>query len=300
MPKTLLFFALAVPVFANQAHAAICVEINESTDQLNESERQSALFLLKEGLLENGAVVEGDCSDNWSLTHLRLGGSITVSAVSPNRRLKLTVSSEADLPGVYSQIANAIVHNKEIGDSLARDNVTRDQASPKRVKAEFMSIVTFGGTLYPPAGAAVAPTFGFGMRVELDTWAIDVSGKVALPPDALQAAFFSASGHLNGLYFLDGQANHSFYVGGGLGYGGIAYESAGNLSGAGFDLQGIGGFEMFRASTMRMLVQGHAGLPLYVLDGADTWSPQFGLSIGIGYKPQPGSSGGVPWWALFL
>lgn len=301
MPKTALFIALAATAFTNPAHAAICLEINESVDQLDENERQAALFLLKEGLMENGAVVEGDCTDSWSVTHLRLGGSITVSAASSNRRLKLTVSNEADLPGIYSQIANAIVHNKEIGDSLGRDNVTADQAQPKRVEAEFMSIVRFGGTLYPPAGAAVSPTFGGGMRVELDTWAIDFSGQVALPPDALQGTFFAASAHLNGLYFLKGQANHSFYVGGGLGYGVIAYEDAGSVGGAGFDLQGIGGFEMFRASTMRMLVQGNVGLPLYVVDGADTWSPRFGLSIGIGYKPQPGGGhGSVPWWALFL
>jgi hypothetical protein len=285
---------------AQQAQAAICVEINASADQLNENERQSALFLLRESLAENGAQVEGECSDTWAITHLRLGGSITVSAASSSRRLKLTVSNEVDLPGIYSQIANAIVHNKEIGDSLARDNVTADQAQPKRVEADFLSTVSFGGTLYPPAGVALSPTLGFGMRVELDTWAIDVSGQVALPPDSLEGAFFAASGHLNGLYFLDGQANHSFYAGGGLGYGVIAYGEAESIGGAGFDLQGIGGFEMFRASTMRMLVQGNVGLPMYVMDGADSWSPRYGLSIGIGYKPQPSAhNSNAPWWALF-
>ncbi len=300
MSKLPILLALTTASLAHEAQAAICVEVNASADQLDENERQSALFLLKESLAENGAIVEGDCSDTWTLTHLRLGGSITVSAVSSTRRMKLTASNEVDLPGIYSQIANAIVHNKEIGDSLTRDNVTADQAQPKRVEAEFMSVVSFGGTLYPPAGMAVSPTFGFGMRVELDTWAIDVSGQLALPPDSLQGAFFAGSGHLNGLYFLDGQANHSFYFGGGLGYGAIAYDNNNSLGGAGFDLQGLGGFEMFRASTMRMLVQGNVGLPLYAIDGADAWSPRFGLSIGVGYKPPPGTSNNMPWWTLFL
>jgi len=286
---------------ASQAEAAICVEINQEADQLSESEQTSAIYLLKEALMENGASVEGECSDTWSLTHLRLGDSITVSAASPARRLKLTVSYAGDLPGVYSQIGNAIVHNLEIGDSLNRENVTADQAQPRRVNAEFMTTLMFGGTLYPPAGFAVAPTFGGGMRVELDSWAIDVTGRFALPLDDVDGAFFAGAGHLNALYFLDGQTNHTLYLGGGLGYSGILYEDGDNHpGGSGFDAQAIGGFEFFRASTMRMFVQGNVGLPLYAIDGADSWSPTIGLSIGVGYKPPESRHSGGPWWTRLL
>jgi hypothetical protein len=89
-------------------------------------------------------------------------------------------------------------------------------------------------------------------------------------------------------------------LGGGLGYGGISYGDDENLGGSGFDLQGIGGFELFRASTMRMFVQTNIGLPLYSIDGAEAWSPTIGLSLGVGYKPEGGRGGNVPWWALFL
>lgn len=295
MFKFLTPFALAAIALSSQAQAATCVEINQESDQLEEAEQQSALFLLKEGLLENGAVVEGECSNTWSLTHLRLGGSITVSAVSSERRLKLTVSSERDLPDIYSQMAGAIVSNKDIEDSIGRDNVTMDQAHTQRVEADFMSIFSIGGTLYPPAGYSILPTFSAGLRVELDSWAIDISGKIAAPLYGDQDLFVAA-GHLNALYFLNGTDNHSLYIGGGPGLSVLASHNR-----AGFDGQLIGGYEMFRASTMRMFVQGNVGIPLYTVDGAGSWSPTIGLSFGIGYKPQPNNrSGNVPWWTLFL
>jgi hypothetical protein len=300
MFKFLTPFVLGAMGLSSQAQAATCVEINQESDQLGENEQQSALFLLKEGLLENGATVEGECSDTWTLTHLRLGGSITVSAVSSERRLKLTVSTERDLPDIYSQMAEAIVSNKDIKDSIGRDNVTMDQAHTQRVKADYMTIFSFGGTLYSPAGYSILPTFGAGLRVELDSWAIDISGKFAAPLYGDQDLFV-ASGHLNALYFLNGTDNHSLYIGGGPGLSVLAESDSSTAEGAGFDGQLIGGYEMFRASTMRMFVQGNVGVPLYTVDGADTWSPTIGLSFGIGYRPQPNNNGGnVPWWASFL
>jgi hypothetical protein len=300
MLKSLLSLVLATAVLSSESLAATCVEINQESDQLGETEQQSALFLLKEGLLENGAVVEGECSSTWALTHLRLGGSITVSAVSSDRRLKLTVSSERDLPDIYSQMADAIVSNKDIEDSIRRDNVTMDQAHTQRVKADYMTIFSFGGTMYPPAGASVIPTFGTGLRVELDKWAIEVSGKLALPIYE-NNNFFAASGHLSALYFLNGTDNHSLYVGGGPGFSILAEGDSSTAEGAGFDGQLIGGYEMFRASNMRMFLQSNIEIPLYTIDGADSWSPKIGLNFGIGYRPQPNNNGGnVPWWALFL
>ena len=85
-----------------------------------------------------------------------------------------------------------------------------------------------------------------------------------------------------------------------LGFGAMGWQD-GNRDGdgAGFELRGTAGYEMFRVTTMRMFFQADLIAPLYDIE-ADSWAPTVSFSVGIGYKPQPNHGGSVPWWTLFL
>jgi len=169
----------------------------------------------------------------------------------------------------------------------------------RRAKSEYMATLMFGGTAYPPIGGIVAPTLGGGFRVEMDRWAIDANGKVALPVGEASGGdyLFAMNGHLNAIRFVDPLANDSLFYGGGLGYGIVGWEKGSESGeGYGFEARGIAGYEMFRASTMRFFVQMDLVAPLYSID-ADYWSPTLGMSIGIAYKPRPNS---IPWWAILF
>jgi hypothetical protein len=177
-----------------------------------------------------------------------------------------------------------------LADSMDRQNVTIEQANPRRVAGDFMTTLRFGGTaVIPPTD--LLPTFGAGFRVELDQWAVDVAGQFAFNSDGDQGM---VSGHLNGLRFQHPTANHSAYLGAGLGYGIVGNNSD---TGQGFEAHGILGYELLRASTIRMFGQLDAMLPLYTVD--DAWAPYVILSFGVGYKQPPSSGNNIPWWALF-
>ena len=83
---------------SSSAFGATCIDIQEDQDQLSGDDRSAALFLIKESVADYGGEVAGECTENWLLTHIQLGQSITVSAVSDSQRLKLTVTGRNRCP----------------------------------------------------------------------------------------------------------------------------------------------------------------------------------------------------------
>ena len=151
------------------------------------------------------------------------------------------------------------------------------------------------------------PALGFGYRAELDSFAIDVAflnyqfsspGNYSAP----RASTFSLL-KLSGLRFQHPQANRSAYYGAGLSYGiqsitrgATPYEFGRftrSWSGSGLRGELTAGYELARATTLRVFVQADATLPFYKLssetrslNGLVTtdrrYAPSLVLSIGVG------------------
>jgi hypothetical protein len=287
-----VFLGLLTLGLSARAEAGICLKVDTERDNMGEQDRRGGMALLSSEVEDKGGVVGGDCETTWVVVHIKLGRSVTVSARSGEKTYKMTAEAVEDLPRVYAQLAHGIVTGEPLKNSIDRSNVTRGQSQGRRVKSEYMATVLFGGTAYPPAGALVAPTLGGGFRVEMDHWAIDATAKLAWPAGDPEGGhqFSAMQGHLNALRFGDPLAPSTWFYGGGLGYG-LTYWQNGPDSGDGhgFEAGGIAGYELGRASTMRLFVQADLTVPLYSSE-SNFWSPYIGLSIGIAYKPPARSS----------
>lgn len=120
-------------------------------------------------------------------------------------------------------------------------------------------------------GTRSAPAIGFGYRGELESVAFDVSffNYIVGTGRYDDGSVFAGSVlKLQMLRFLDGEANRSAYVGGGLSWGGVSASSDGtpySSSWGGSGLQGefTTGYE-FRGNTpLRVFIQADVGVPFF-------------------------------------
>lgn len=291
--------ALGMPRLAS---ASSCVSIDEERDGLAPEERQSTRTLFEEALGEAGVTVAREgCDETWTLYHVRLGKSITVVVQSPRGTRRERVKKIEDLPATYHQLAHAIVSGKENtndGSSVDRRNVTDSQSNRKRVSADAVWYAKLGYGSTPAAGFHAGPAFGFGRRWELDSVGINLGFlNFILYQDSDEFRGASAGWiELGADYFFDPYANSTAYVGAGLSLGNHSIPSdRGYYENAGLQGKATLGYEMFRASTIRLSVHFDATLPMYRLTrtttdpitGADdddhVYSPTFQLSLGLGW-----------------
>jgi hypothetical protein len=291
--------ALGLPRLAS---AASCVSIDEERDGLAPDERQSARTLFEEALGEAGVPVAREgCNETWTLYHVRLGKSITVVVQSPRGTRRERVKKLEDLPATYHQLAQAIISGKENtndGSSVDRRNVTDGQSNRKRVSADAVWYAKLGYGSTPAAGFHAGPAFGFGRRWELDSVGINLGFlNFILYQDSEEFRGTSAGWiELGADYFFDPYANSTAYVGAGLSLGSHSIPSdSGDYENAGLQGKATLGYEMFRASTIRLSVTFDAALPMYRLTRTrfdpilnteiddHVYSPTFQLSLGLGW-----------------
>jgi len=288
--------ALASGLLSGAAQAGICVVVDEERDNLDADVRKAAISLLSNALEEEGETLGEPCSETYTISHVKLGASITVRLAKDDDSRSMTASSLEELPRVYSQLMGSMLDGVPLAEGVDRTNVTREQAEPVRVASEYKVTLRFGATNSFEAGV-LAPTLGFGMRTELDRWAIEAAGSGFIT-ETNNGTFGGLNGHLNALRFTDPKANHTPYIGAGVGYG-MQVLTAGNneFEGHGFEGHVFGGYEFLRASTIRMFGQIDVILPAYTL--RDSWAPLVGMSFAIGYDPPPQSGNTPPLWWFF-
>jgi hypothetical protein len=289
--------ALAAPALAQ---AATCVKVDEQRDGLTAEERSSAQTLFEDTLRHNQIETSRDnCGETWTLYHVRLGSSITIVVQSPRGERRERVDHIEDLPGMYDQMTKSILTGL-VGTSespvVDRRNVTESQTRNQRISAEAFWYARLGYGATPADGFDGGPAFGFG---------IDFS--------FLNLTMYQDSDGYDGIggswlklgvdYFFDPYANHTPYVGAGLSWGGTTVPTDDELfndySGSGLQGELMLGYEMFRASTLRLFVEANATLPMYrtsrqTLDAAGgsndreyKYAPMFTLSLGIGWGSAP-------------
>jgi len=306
---------------AGTAAADVCVSIDEPRDTFNSADRSAALILIAREFRQEGLQVAADnCTADYVLSHVKLGNVIIVSLAGPNGQREGRALGMDDLPALYSQMVRSIVSGRPMAgfNVVDRTNVTEAQSVQHRVETDSFTYARLGyGTTF--AGKAQgAPTMGFGYRAELDSFAIDVSF-LNYQIRSAGSSYNAASGYygsgggvsgsilkLEGLYFLKPAANASGYFGGGLSWG-VTSVSKGTSttysSSRGSGLQGelTVGYELPRASTMRVFVQADAVLPFYRATGETVtflskspyttrtsdgrrYTPSLSLSLGLGWQ----------------
>jgi hypothetical protein len=286
------------------AHAGNCVKLDEERDTLSPEERSSARSLFEDALSQEHQEVSRDnCTETWTLYHIRLGESLTVVVQSSRGSRRERVKKIEDLPPLYSQMVRSMLSGTEMTNesgNVTRKNVTETQNKQVRVRADAIWYAKLGYGATTADGFHSGPEFGFGRRWELDSIGIDLAFfNFQLYQNADGFKGLSAGWvELGADYFFDAFGNSSPYIGAGLSLGSHSVPSSGgDYEGSGLQAKGTIGYEMFRASTIRLLLQADAILPMYrlartttgLVNGLDvetkshTYAPNLMISLGLGW-----------------
>lgn len=297
--------AIAALLFTAQARAAACVVVDETKDGLEPGDRAAAKTLFEEALTEGGVVVAREsCTETWTLYHVKLGDSVTVVVQGPQGTRRERVKAIEDLPGMYSQLTRSLLmgtENTAESAAIDRRNVTDTQSERKRIKADAVWYAKLGYGSTPAAGFHAGPAFGFGRRWELDRVGINLGffNFIAYQDsDEFEGSSVSWI-DLGADYFFDAYGNSSPYVGAGLSLGSHSIPHAGgSYDGVGLQGKVSAGYELFRASTIRLMLQLDALLPMYRVSRTTTiaglateetervYSPTLSLGLGLGWGGQ--------------
>lgn len=304
---------LLLAVGASPARADVCIRIDEAHDTLSPEDRTAAVLLLAKAFQHAGLrVVEGNCESPYVLSHVRLGDTITTTLDGPGGRREGLAIGLDDLPNLYSQMVRSFVTGAPVGSLrvIDRTNVTRAQDQPpRRLESDRFAYARLGYGAVFGDRRYTAPAFGFGYRAEFDSIGLDVS--------FLNYAFGSTGSYftdrtssttgsllkLEALYFANRTANTTPYFGGGMSWGGtnISHDST-YWDGSGLQGELTAGYEIGRASSVKLFVQADAVLPFYrVTSNAYTYqrTPSSGYPVGVvtsgRYAPSLVISFGMGW-----
>ncbi len=281
----LIFASMTVFMLANSALAAVCVEINKELDSLEPKEQITTKSFVEATLEQEGVYLnKKSCNEKYIVYHLKLGKTITVIMSNARKTKKMISKSMSDLPNVYSQLVRSLLNK----GAVSRKNVTQKQHNPKRVRADDLFYLSLG---YGAVGDAGGASFGLGYRYELDDVAIDVSFlNYIITKDESKDDSYSTYGDSNDddpsivgdlvrlqvFYYVSPESNTSFYLGGGIGWGGFSIKGEDNT---GINLVPTIGVEMFRASTLRMFIQLNGIFSTYKVDGDHQAAVNLSLSL---------------------
>jgi hypothetical protein len=296
----------------HQTRTPVCLAIDEAHDTLSSQDREAALILVaRQFEMAGRQIVSGECGERYALSHVRLGRTITVVLAGPSGQREGRAVGMDDLPALYSQLVRALVTGSSVGSIsvVDRTNVTTAQAEPRRVGIDSFGYARLGYGQVLGKGGAANPTIGFGYRAELDSFGLDVSFLNQQLPSS-NGAFGASNGFagsllkLTALYFTSPQANASAYLGGGIswgatsGPGGSSRDSYSSWNGSGLQGELTAGYELPRASELRVFVQADVALPFYHTVGQTvTYSPGRTSTTATGrrYNPSATVSVGLGW-----
>jgi hypothetical protein len=324
MTTTAVFLAVLMTAAAARAQtpiagADVCITVDEAHDTFSPQDRRAALLLMaRQFELAGQRVAPEGCATPYTVSHVKLGETITVILSGPNGLREGTALGLDDLPALYSQMVRSVVTGRPMTgfNVVDRTNVTEAQAtSAKRVQSDSFGYARLGyGSIFGDKSYG-GPALGFGYRAELDSFGIDVSFlNFQVPSSESTSSYGSSQGSvagsvlkLEGLYFMNPKANGTAYFGGGVSYGfadfGGTYSNSGYRSswhGSGLQGELTVGYELPRASTLRMFVQADTILPFYNVTsetitysrsapyGASAtehrYSPSLVVSVGFGWQ----------------
>jgi hypothetical protein len=273
---------------AAAAHADVCISIDSARDSLSAGDQRAALLLLGRHFEAAGEhVVESGCQASYSLTHAQLGNTILVRIAGNGRTWEAIATGMDDLTAIYSQMVRSIVTGRPLeGLSVVdRTNVSGTQSAARRIHTDSIWYARLGYGIVNGDRAYKTPAIGFGYRAELDAFALDVAFlNFQFDSEDSYAGGSHGSAQsilkLSALRYLSPTSDRSVYMGGGLSYGRTEFGSYSFVNGVssshwhGSGLQGelTAGYELTRATSMRVFVQVDAILPFYQV-ASETYGP---------------------------
>jgi hypothetical protein len=297
-----------------RANADVCVTIDETRDTFSPQDRAAALLLLtRQFELAGEHVVPPGCPTAYVVSHVQLGTMVTITLSGPAGQRDATAIGMNDVPVVYSQMVRSLLRGQPMDAPgvVDRTNVSTVQATRHRIYSDSVAYTRLGyGGIFGDRTYG-GPAVGiFGYRKELDAFAIDVSflnfqyesydrsyGYGPAGSSGMSGAWLK----LEALRFITPLADRSPYIGGGLSWSGVNLDNA-DTSWSGSGLQGelTAGYELARASTIRVFIQADAGLPMYKLRSEkysySTSYPYVSLTtVGHRYAPSLSLSLGLGW-----
>jgi hypothetical protein len=247
---------------------------------------------------------------------VQLGSVINVTLSGPNGQREGTAFGMEDVPAVYSQMVRSLLKGVPMTAAgvVDRTNVSKTQSSKRRVYADSVAYARlgYGATFGESTRGGPAMTL-FGYRKELDSFALDISflNIMYQPQDGSynSIGYYNRSGGTNAswlkleaLRFFTPLSDRSAYFGGGLSWNTVSLDHA-DTSWSGNGLQGevTVGYELARASTLRVFVQADTGLPFFKLSSeryvypvsypyvpsvitGHRYVPSLSLSLGFGWQ----------------
>ena len=223
---SVLFLLLMIGA-ARAATAQTCLRIDESADTLAPDERVAAILLVRKQFeLAGHQVADNGCETAYTLSHIRLGNTIIVTLSGALGSREGKALGLDDLPAVYSQLVRSLTTGQPMGSLavLDRTNVSASQdLPPRRVQSDGYWHARVGhASLFGPTTRQAA-SFGFGYRAVFNRLGLDMS---FLNFQIDDSGGYSSDGSsvvslikLEGLYFINPNANRSAYFGGGVSYG---------------------------------------------------------------------------------
>ncbi len=312
MSKLAPVTCLVLLLSSTPAAAEVCVTLDEASDTLQPGDQKAVVKVVESAFRQEGeTVVPPPCGELYTIYNLKLGKSVQAVMNGPRGERSGRVNTIEDLPRIYSQMVRSLIAGTPMTNdgSIARDNVTMDQAAPRRAAADSMWYLRLGAGSILGGEFDWGPSIGFGYRYELDHFGIDASANIYIGTDRdvendeTDVGISGSLLKLMGLYFFDARGNSSPYVGLGISYGGAAIvDQIGNpedpnetvtdtFAGGGLQGEVTLGYELLRASTIRMFIAFDATLPFYrstrdivFADTSETrYTPTLGLSLGFGF-----------------
>jgi len=316
VPLRLVIVSSLVLAAARTGSAQMCVAIDTAHDTLSPDERTSAVLLVSKQFEAAGERVgTAPCAAPYLLSHVRLGNTIVVTLSGPTGRREGTALGLDDLPPLYSQMVRSILTGHAIGSMtvIDRTNVTAAQdLEPRRVRSDAFWYARLGYAAIFDNQTYGAPALGFGYRAEFDSVGVDVSffNMAYHTPAGYYGASSSASTgsllRLEAMYFADPKSNQTPYFGGGMSWGSTETSANGRYAhGSGLQGELTAGYEIGRATSVRIFMQADAALPFYnvisetytyparlpngayplpIVTTEHRYTPSLVVSIGIGWQ----------------
>lgn len=305
---------LVIGVASGRANAEVCVAVDEARDTFSEPDRAAAVLLLtRQFELAGEQVVAPGCPMPYVVSHVQLGPTIVITLSGPGGEREATAFGMGDVPAVYSQMVRSLLTGRPMNAPgiVDRTNVSAAQAAPAhRVWSDSVLYARLGyGAIFGDQQYG-GPSVGLiGYRKELDSFGIDVSFMNFQYKSSPAAYPYSAASGMTGswlkleaLHFATPLSDRSRYAGAGLSWSTTNLDaSSKSWNGSGLQGELTVGYELGRASTIRVFVQADAGLPFYKVSSTtyayphdyrspyvstteSRYAPSLMVSVGLGWQ----------------
>ena len=146
---SMVIAASPIATAAQERHTRppVCLLIDGAHDTFSPGERQAALILVTRDFEQAGRqVVTGECAEPYTLSHVRLGNTITVVLAGPAGQREGRAGDMDDLPALYKQLVRALLSGSSVGSMTVvdRTNITTPQAEPRRVGIDSFGYARLG------------------------------------------------------------------------------------------------------------------------------------------------------------